>query len=218
MIYPENIEFNGLSSGFDCYCRNKLVDRFTLSLGGRHNISNSLSVIALGLELGIDLGLIKKTLKNYQGSRRRLEVKFSSGGVCVIDDYAHHPTEIKATLSAAKNLGHKRLVGIFQPHRYTRTRFLLREFCESFDLLDCLILTDIYPAGEKPEEGTSARGIFEGIKKRGSSPKEVYFVSMQELAGYALKIKREGDLILTMGAGDITRICDELVQGLQRQG
>ncbi len=217
-IYPKNVEFRGLESEFDCYDRDKFVDRFTLALGGRHNISNSLSVIALGLELGINLPLVKKTLKNYQGSRRRLEVKFSFGGICVIDDYAHHPTEIKATLSAIKNLGYKRIIGIFQPHRYTRTRLLMREFCESFDLLDCLILTDIYPAGEKPEEGISASRIFEGIKKRGSSPKEVYFVPKQELAGYALKIKREGDLILTLGAGDITRICDELVEGLKRQG
>jgi len=145
-------------------------------------------------------------------------VKYCGGGVCVIDDYAHHPTEIKATLCAAKNIGHKRLIGIFQPHRYTRTRLLLPEFCESFDLLDCLILTDIYPAGEKPEIGVNTGSIFEGIKKRGSSPKEIYFIPKEEIAGYALRVKKEGDLILTLGAGDITKVCDELVAGLKRQG
>lgn len=217
IVHAQNMAFSGLSSGFDCYYRDKFVERFSLALGGRHNISNSLAVIALGLELGIDLKIIKKTLKEYQGSRRRLEVKFCSGGISVIDDYAHHPTEIKATLSAVKNLKHKRLIAIFQPHRYSRTRFLLPEFCESFDLLDCLILTDIYPAGEEPQEGITANRILEGIRRRSSSPKEVHLISKGELAGYALKIKREGDLILTLGAGDITRVCDELVEGLKKQ-
>ncbi|MFH0762512.1 MAG: UDP-N-acetylmuramate--L-alanine ligase [Candidatus Omnitrophota bacterium] len=218
-IHPEHIVLQGLSCEFDCYRGDKFIERFTLSLGGRHNICNSLAVIALGLELGIDLGLIKNALKGYRGCRRRLEVKFSSMGISVVDDYAHHPTEIKATILAAKNLPHQRAIGVFQPHRYSRTRMLFGEFCESFDSLDCLIITDIYPAGELPEEGVDAQQLCRQIKKRKkSAPGEVYFVPREELAGYVSAFKREGDLILTLGAGDITKVCDELVERIKRQG
>ena len=216
-IHPENIVFQGLSCEFDCYQRDKFVGRFMLSLGGRHNICNSLPVIGLGLEMGIDLGLIKKTLKGYQGSRRRLEVKFMSPDFCLVDDYAHHPTEIKATLLAVKNLAHQRIIGVFQPHRYSRTKLLLSEFCASFDALDCLIITDIYPAGERPEEGVDARQIYQGIKKRKEGPGEVYFVPREEVVEYLSAFKKEGDLILTLGAGDITKACDELVEKIKGQ-
>ena len=216
-IHPGNIVLEGLTCEFDCYENNKFLERFALSLGGRHNICNCLSVIALGRELGIELGVIKKALNDYQGSRRRLEVKLGGPQISVIDDYAHHPTEIKATLLAAKNLAHKRMIGVFQPHRYSRTKLLLNEFCASFDSLDCLIITDIYPAGEQPEQGVDARLIFEKIKKRKTAPREVYFVPKQELVDYVSGFKKDGDLILTLGAGDITKVCDELVEKIKGQ-
>ncbi|MCX5703930.1 MAG: UDP-N-acetylmuramate--L-alanine ligase, partial [Candidatus Omnitrophica bacterium] len=146
-IYPENIKLTGLSSEFDCFYRDNLclkpefIDRFRLSLGGLHNISNALSVIALGLELEIDLQFIKEALLEYKGVKRRLEIKFVNANYMLMDDYAHHPTEIRATLAAVKNLQFRRVVAIFQPHRYTRTKLLLDEFTKSFDLADYVILT-----------------------------------------------------------------------------
>jgi len=215
-IYPKNITFDGLISDFDCFYKNKFLDRFHLPLGGEHNISNALSVIALGLELNIDLEVIKRALANYRGARRRLEVKFSDEDYIVVDDYAHHPTEIKATLSAIKNLRFKRLIAVFQPHRFTRTKLLLDEFSGSFDLADYLIITDIYPAGEQPLEGVSARSIHNKIKQR-FPEKQGEFLAKEGIVSHILKIKRAGDLILILGAGDIVKICNELVQRLKKQ-
>jgi len=215
-IYPENIRINGLSSEFDCFYQNKLIDRFYLALGGEHNISNALSVIALGLELGIDLAVIKDTLASYKGARRRLEIKFSNKDYLLVDDYAHHPTEIRATLSALRSLKSARLVVIFQPHRYTRTKLLLDEFARSFDLADQVIITDIYAAGEDPIAGVNAGIICEKIKER-LPDKQVYFLPRKEITKYILENIRPHDLAVTLGAGDIVRTCDELVEGLKRK-
>jgi UDP-N-acetylmuramate--alanine ligase len=210
-IYPKDIQIKGLSSEFDCFYKNKFIDRFYLALGGRHNISNALSVIALGLELGIELKFIKETLKYYKGAKRRLEIKFEDKDYLLIDDYAHHPTEIKATLSALKNLKFNRLIAVFQPHRYTRTKLLSDEFGKSFDLADYIIVTDIYPAGEQPQEGVSGELIYDKIKERAPS-KQIYFLPKEEIAAHILKIIKPHDLLVTLGAGDIVKICDELVE------
>jgi UDP-N-acetylmuramate--alanine ligase len=214
-IYPKNIQFQGLSSDFDCFYKNKFVDRFHLNLGGTHNISNALSVIALGLELGIDLTFIKKTLGQYKGAKRRLEIKFHDSRVMLLDDYAHHPSEIKATLSAIKNLKPNRIIVIFQPHRYSRTKILLDEFSTSFDLPDCVIITDIYPASEIPLEGVNGRCLCDKIKAHSPS-KEVSFLPKEEIATHILGMIKPGDLVITLGAGDIVKICDELAERLKR--
>jgi len=209
-IYPRDIEFNGLSSSFACFYEHKLVDRFTLSLGGRHNIVNVLAVIGLGLELGIDLGKIKKAVSTFKGARRRLEIKLDTDGLLVIDDYAHHPTEIRATLAALKNLNRKRTVAVFQPHRYTRTKLLLDEFGKCFSDVDTLIITDIYPAGEKPIENITAYSIVDCVRNNGGT--QVSYLPKENLVEYLLKTTRPGDLLVTLGAGDITEISDELAQ------
>lgn len=209
--YPKNIQIKGLFSQFDCYYKNRFIDKFFLSLGGKHNISNALSVIALGLELGIDVRFIKETLKGYKGAERRLEIKFEDKDYLLLDDYAHHPTEIKATLSALKNLQLKRLIAIFQPHRYSRTKLLYEEFGKSFDAADYIVVTDIYPAGEEPLEGVSAALIYEKIKER-LPGKPVYFLPKEEIVRHILRIMSPQDLLVTLGAGDIVRICDELVE------
>ena len=221
-LYPKNIQMKGLTSEFDCYCRashsgkaHKFLDRFYLSLGGEHNISNSLAVIGIGIELGIDLKIIKLALCQYQGTARRLEIKFKGKDALVLDDYAHHPTEIKATLAAARNLNFKRMVVIFQPHRYTRTKLLLEEFSGSFDLADCLILTDIYPAGELPIEGVSGESIYNKIKERWPG-KTMYFLAKEKIKDFVLNNIQPQDLIITLGAGDIVKVADELVEELKR--
>jgi len=215
-IYPKNIRIKGLSSEFDCFYKNKFIDRFYLALGGEHNISNALSVIALGLELGIDLKFIKETLRHYQGTKRRLEIKFDKDGYLLIDDYAHHPTEIKATLAALKSLKFNRLIAVFQPHRYTRTKLLFGEFGKSFDSADYIIVTDIYPAGERPQKGVSGRLIYDKIKER-LPDREIYFLAKEEITPHVLKIIKPHDLLITLGAGDIVKICDELVEELKRK-
>ena len=215
-IYPKNIVIRGLSSEFDGYFKNKFIDRFHLALGGMHNISNALSVIALGLVLKIELKVIKNALASYKGAGRRLEIKFHNQDCLVIDDYAHHPTEIRATLSALKNLKSRRIIAVFQPHRYTRTKLLLDEFSRSFDLADYVIITDIYPAGELPIEGINGRRLQEKIKER-TLNKNILFLPKEKILEHILKIKKPGDLIITLGAGDIVKACDELVERIKRE-
>jgi len=212
-VYPKNIKLEGLESVFDCYSKDKFVARFNLALGGEHNISNALAVIALGMELGIDLKFIQKALSGYKGARRRLEIKFKSDNYTLIDDYAHHPTEIRATLKAVANLKAKRSIAIFQPHRYTRTQLLLDEFAQSFNALDQLIITDIYAASEPPIPGVNAQLLCEKIKEDNPG-KTVNFMPKEKIVEYILGILKPGDQVITLGAGDIARVSDELAERL----
>jgi len=212
-ICAQNIVFGQLLSDFDCYLKDKFIWRFRLALGGRHNISNALPVIGLGLELGIDLKLIRGSLERYKGVGRRLEVKFQSDKYLVIDDYAHHPTEIKATLAAVANLKVKRKIVVFQPHRYTRTRLLLNDFAKSFAQADYLIITDIYASSEQPIEGINALGLLNKIKEFDSS-KQVLYLAQEDILPHILGMIRGDDLVMTLGAGDIVRISDALAQEL----
>ncbi|MFA5287017.1 MAG: UDP-N-acetylmuramate--L-alanine ligase [Candidatus Omnitrophota bacterium] len=210
-VYPKNIVLEGLRSNFDCFFKEKFVARFSLALGGEHNISNALGVIALSLELGIGLKFIKNALAGYKGALRRLEEKFKDRDYTIIDDYAHHPTEIKATLRAISNLKAKRVVAIFQPHRFTRTQLLFDEFVRSFDHANCLIITDIYSAGEQPILDVNSANLCRKIKEY-APDKEVYFVPKEEIVSKVRKLASPGDLIITLGAGDIARISDELAE------
>ncbi|MDD2680384.1 MAG: UDP-N-acetylmuramate--L-alanine ligase [Candidatus Omnitrophica bacterium] len=213
-IYPKNIKLEGLRSEFDCYYKNKFVARFNLALGGEHNISNALAVIALGIELGIGLEFIQKALSGYKGVGRRLEIKFQGDNYTVIDDYAHHPTEIQATLKAAANLKPKRTIAIFQPHRYTRTQLLLDEFAKSFNAIDRLIITDIYAASEPPIAGVDSQLLCAKIKER-EPERTVNFMPKEKIVEHVLGILKPGDLVITLGAGDIVKVSDELAERLQ---
>jgi UDP-N-acetylmuramate--alanine ligase len=213
-IYPQNITLNGLYSEFDCFIKNSFVARFNLSLGGKHNISNALSVIALGLELGISLDFIKKALSGYRGAGRRLEVKFKDNNFMVIDDYAHHPTEIRATLSTLSGLKSKRVIAIFQPHRFTRTKLLFDEFTRSFNGVDKLIITDIYAASELPIKDINSLKLCAAIKDR-FKEKDILYIPKEEIVNKVLEIIKPGDLVITLGAGDIVRLSDELAERLQ---
>ena len=211
---PKNIKLNKFSSEFDCYFRDGLIGHIELNLAGMHNVSNSLACIGIGRKLGVSFDDIKESLSNYQGSERRFQVKLKNDSFIVIDDYAHHPTEIRATLAAARNAHQGRIIAVFQPHRYSRVKFLLDEFEKSFDLVDYLVLTDIYAANEKPIEGVNSRVLFDRIKKnRGSS--ETVFLSKENIIGHLSEIAKPGDMIVTLGAGDINKICDELTKNLQ---
>jgi UDP-N-acetylmuramate--alanine ligase len=215
-IYPKNIAMNGLSSDFDCFKRGKLVGRFHLALAGRHNISNSLAVIALGLELGISVETIIKSLASYKGAKRRLEIKYRDADYLVIDDYAHHPTEIRATLEAAGGLRAKRLIAIFQPHRYTRTQLLMEEFSRSFDAVDYLFITDIYAASEPPIEGVNSQKLLDLIKTSLTDKKASYYPK-EKIAEHIMEIIVPGDMVITIGAGDIVKLSDELAERLKNK-
>ena len=212
-IYADNILMKELGSEFDCYYKSKLLGRFKLSLSGRHNISNSLGVIGLGMELGLSFNTMKSALFSCHGSARRMEVKFRSKDFTLVDDYAHHPTEIRATLNAAKNMISNRIIAVFQPHRYTRTKLLLNDFASCFDMADGVIITDIYAASESPLEGVSAQAVCEKIKDN-SPEKYLRYVPKMDLIPQIMESIKPGDLIITLGAGDITRVCDGLAKEL----
>jgi UDP-N-acetylmuramate--alanine ligase len=212
-IYPANIKPNYFSSQFDVFYENKFLDNFQLCLAGTHNISNSLAVIALGLKLGLDIGLVKAALSSFLGVKRRFQVKYNEDDMLIIDDYAHHPTEISATIKAAKFINNKRIVVVFQPHRYSRTKFLLERFSQSFGDADELFLTDIYAAGEDKIEGIDAHNLY-NLMKDLDRPK-TRFVDKNILTREVSNFIQRGDLVLFLGAGDITRLCDEVVEGLK---
>ncbi|HTY44900.1 MAG TPA: UDP-N-acetylmuramate--L-alanine ligase [Patescibacteria group bacterium] len=215
-IYASGIQLQGFHSQFDCVYKGKAVGHFEIALAGMHNVSNSLAVIALGLELGIAFETIQRTLIGYKGAGRRFEVKFCAHKCLVIDDYAHHPTEIRATLAAAKNLQYGRLIAVFQPHRYTRTRLLLDEFGRSFDAADYVIVTDIYAASEAPIEGVNAAGVCDAI--RAAAPgKKVCYMPKADIVEHVLGMLRTGDLVIILGAGDIVKTAEEIAVKMEQQ-
>jgi UDP-N-acetylmuramate--alanine ligase len=214
-IRAGNIKIDGLSSDFDVFRENKFLARFHLALGGEHNISNALSVIALGLELGIPLQVISKALAGYKGAGRRLEIKFQNKDFTVIDDYAHHPTEIRATLAALRHTHHSRIVAVFQPHRYSRTQLLLEEFGKCFAQADVVVLTDIYSASEPAIPGVTAELVLEKIKLN-FPDKTVKYASKEQIPALVLGILSPGDSLIMLGAGDIIKVSDVVVEELKK--
>lgn len=187
---------------------------FELSIPGAHNVLNSLPVIAFGLSLGLTQNQIRDALKKFKGAGRRFEVVGNVEGVTVIDDYGHHPNEIRATLAAAKSLNAKRIVVVFQPHRYSRTNLLCNEFGRCFDDCDRLFITDIYAASEKPIEGVSSRLILDHMPV--SQRRKVKMVKTSNDAIFQLMQTVEpGDVVFTLGAGNVTQIGPEFIEAMK---
>jgi len=184
----------------------------SVSVPGVHNVANSLAAVAVGLDLEIPFDAIRKGLSSFTGVDRRFQVRGEAGGVLVIDDYGHHPTEIRVTLEALRlRAGERRTLVLFQPHRYTRTRALWDEFCRAFHQADRLLVTDIYPASEEPIPGITAQALAEAIKERGH--RDVAWAgglapATEQLAREA----REGDVVLTLGAGSVWTAGEELLR------
>jgi len=189
-----------------------------LRVPGKHNVYNSLAAIAVGLELEVPFETIAQALGEFSGADRRFQFKGEEAGVMVVDDYGHHPTEIKATLSAARiGAPNRRIVALFQPHRYTRTNDLMDEFASAFNNADVLFVTDIYAASETPIEGVNAEVLTERIKSYGH--KNAEYVGAVENAGEILRDHvHEGDLVITLGAGSVHRAGDQLLTLLREQG
>lgn len=185
------------------------TERVGLSVPGEHNVHNALAAIAVAKLLGVPSDALLKGLKGFTGTNRRFEKKGVIGGVTIIDDYAHHPQEIAATLAAAKNYPHKKLWCVFQPHTYTRTKAFLDEFAQALSMADEVVLADIYAARETDHLGISSRDIAERIEKIGT--KATYFPTFDEIETFILENCSGGDLLITMGAGDIVKVGDRLL-------
>ncbi len=178
---------------------------------GKHNVYNALAVICVGLELEIPFPVIADALQTFAGVQRRMQKKGEIRGITIVDDYGHHPTEIRATLAAIKEAWpEKRLVVLFQPHRYTRTKALFREFQTCFRQADCLFMTEVYAASEEPIEGTNSRILLEEIKRHGQRNTQ-YIPGVEEMASAIIPHLQENDLVLTLGAGNIVRVGENLL-------
>ena len=194
---------------FTVKAKNKAPAEYSLKVPGIHNISNALAAIAFATLEGIDTSCIKDALNTFHTPDRRFDYKGSIGGVTIIDDYAHHPTEIRATLTAAQNYPHKHLWCVFQPHTYTRTKAFLKEFAEALSLAENIILADIYAARETDTLGISSKTLQAEIEKLGK--KCYYFPSFDEIENFLLEKCINGDLLITMGAGDVVNIGENLI-------
>ena len=211
-----NLQFHQDCVCFDVCRRGELLGPVELRMIGEHNVLNALAAIAMADELQVPFEQVQQSLTKFEGIQRRFTVRGQQASVTVVDDYGHHPIEIRATLSGARKAYDSRLVVVFQPHRYSRTRDLLREFYSAFDRADVLVVMDIYAAGEEPIEGIDARRLFRGIRNHG--PQETHYISDREhVVDWLLDHVREGDLVVTMGAGDVWRVGEELLARMRRR-
>lgn len=204
------VNLKGLSSEFRLVYHGEDLGLFHLpSPPGIHNVRNAAAAAAVGLALNVPAELIRAGLEKFAGVGRRFEIRGTFSGVTLIDDYGHHPAEIRATLDAARGCDYKRLLVLFQPHRYTRTQHLWEEFCRAFNQADVLVVTEIYAAGESPIEGISGERLAAAISAAGHK-NIVYTSTMQAGMEYMLREARPGDAVLTIGAGSIGRVLDQL--------
>lgn len=208
-----DITHNTFNSSYTVIYNDKELGRINLKIPGKHNVKNSLVAVCIGLELGVEFNVIKKALEKFSGVYRRFEVKYNKE-ILVVDDYAHHPTETSATLSGIREGWKKRLVVVFQPHLYTRTRDFYNEFAKSFMDTDLFICTDVYPAREEPIDGVSGKLITDALKELGHT-NVMYVQNKNDVPDLLNKIKENGDIIVTMGAGDIWKYCNKFVEMLR---
>lgn len=213
-ITAREIILQGMGSEFVVVARQEVLGKFRLRVPGVHNVSNALAAVAVGLDLDLELDVIREGLEEFAGVDRRFQIKGEARGILVVDDYGHHPAEIHATLNAAKDGFGRRIVVVFQPHRYTRTKYLLQEFFTAFYQADLLVVTEVYAAGEPVIPGVSGKQIADGALGHGH--RNVTFIpDMGEVAEFLLPALQAGDMVITLGAGDIWRVGEELLHRLE---
>jgi UDP-N-acetylmuramate--alanine ligase len=209
-VRAENIKYDQKATTCNIIAKNEVLGELTINIPGIHNIKNALAAIAVTLEMGVSFEVIKEAIAEFSGVYRRFEIRGEKDGVLYIDDYAHHPTEIQATLQAARSGWNRRIVCVFQPHTYSRTLSFYKDFGSSFDDADILVLTDVYPAREKPIEGVTGKLIADAAINYGH--RHVHYVpDPNELYSEINKIIKEGDIVLTVGAGDIWKLNNKLL-------
>jgi len=212
-IFARDPEFSEFTSTSTILHRNQKLEILKLNVPGMHSIYNAMAAIAVGLDLDIPCNTIFKALEDFRGIGRRFELKKRVHDIMIIEDYAHHPREIAATLEAAKGGWSRRILAVFQPHRYSRLSHLMKKFATSFNQADILVLTDIYTAGEKPIEGVTGRALFEEVQKFGH--KGVYFEpDLKKIPALVSKLAKPEDIILVMGAGSITKSIPGIIKKL----
>ncbi|GAB4542160.1 MAG: UDP-N-acetylmuramate--L-alanine ligase [Thermodesulfovibrionia bacterium] len=216
-LVARNIKTEGARTMFDAFFNDEYLGNFDIPLIGEHNVYNSLAAIGVAKELEIDMDIVRDSLRDFSGVHRRFETKAVVKGIRVIDDYGHHPTEIRATLRAARQVMSQisddnkgRLIVLFQPHRYTRTRDLLSEFYDAFVDADMVILMDIYPAGEMPINGIDSGLLAKGIRESGKMVE--YIKDRGEVINYLINNLKGGDTLITLGAGDVWRMGEEFIK------
>jgi UDP-N-acetylmuramate--alanine ligase len=211
-LVARRLHLSGMTSRFEVFQRGSLLGECTLQIPGRHNVLNALAALGVGLDLEIPFVTIQKALAGFTGVQRRFQIRGSARGVTVVDDYGHHPAEIRATLAAAKAGFECRVVTVFQPHRYTRTQHLRQEFLTAFNQTDVLIVMDVYPAGEAPIPGVTGEDLAEGIRAHGHRNVTYLGSDRTRLLEHLTEITRPGDLVLTLGAGDVSQLGPELLK------
>ena len=206
--YPLNIHYDDMGYGHFEVVSPLGREDMDLKIPGEHNVMNALAAIAMADYMGIDRSFTKKALRNFGGAKRRFEYKGNVNGVTIIDDYAHHPSEIRATLNAAKNYPHKKLYVAFQPHTYTRTKALLDDFADALSIADMVVLAKIYPARETDNLGISSEDVAVRIRNKGTE--SVYLPEFDMIEKFVKESCSPGDLFITMGAGDVVNIANDL--------
>lgn len=209
-----NIKADASGTSFDVIHSGENLGTVKLNVPGRHNVLNAMACVVTGITLGQTVAQMAEGLTMFNGAKRRFQTKGKAQGVWVVDDYAHHPTEIATTLKAARQTQPKRLVCAFQPHRYSRTQLLQKEYGSCFKDADLLVLTDVYSAGEDPIPGVDGELLVKEVAAQ-TGQKTVYIKDKKDIAAYLKSIAQEGDLIMTMGAGDIVNCGEELVELLK---
>jgi len=212
-VYASDMKANDRAVEFRAHFRGKKLGPFRLPIPGSHNVSNALAAISVALELDVSVDLIRNGLAAFSGVERRFHIRGEKAGIMVVDDYGHHPTEIRATLAASKSAWDRRVVAVFQPHRYTRTRDLADEFSKAFEQADDVYVTDIYPAGEAEIPGISGELVAEKIQGAGHT--SVHWVNgSSDLVEQVKKNLQPGDVVITLGAGDIWKFGKDLLASL----
>lgn len=215
-IFARGQQFEKFSSISTLYWKGKKLGNLNLNVPGIHSIYNAMAAVAVGMDLDIPVSNIFQALENYRGIGRRFELKKKINNIMVIEDYAHHPTEIKTTLDAAKKGWPRRIIAIFQPHRYSRLSLLMKEFGTAFNEADILIITEIYPAGENPIAGVSGKALYKEILQFGH--KNIYFEQdLKKIPSIVGKLALQKDMIIVMGAGNISRVIPGIIERLGRK-
>src|ERR671924_870307 len=214
-LVARRVQLEGMTSRFEVYQRGALLGECALQIPGRHNVLNALAAVGVGLDLEIPFVTIQKALAGFAGVQRRFQIRGTAGGVTVVDDYGHHPAEIRATLAAAKAGFDSRVVTIFQPHRFTRTKHLREQFLTAFNQADAVIVMDIYAAGETPIPGITAGDLAEGIRAHGHRHVAYFGSDRARIIDHLRAVARPGDIVLTQGAGDVSQLGPEILKALE---
>jgi UDP-N-acetylmuramate--alanine ligase len=216
-LVARHVQLSGMTSRFEVFQHDTRLGECVLQIPGRHNVLNALAAIGVGLDLEIPFATIAGALGGFAGVQRRFQVRGTAGGVTVVDDYGHHPAEIRATLAAAKAGFDRRIVTVFQPHRYSRTLHLRQDFLTAFNQADVLVVMDIYPAGETPIPGVSAADLADGIRAHGHRNVMYLGGDRARVVDHVCEISRPGDLVLTLGAGDVSQLGSDILRRLEAE-